>query len=631
MSYKELNEVFNNHKNEGRLVGFQKASVLRVNPSMNFLWYKKFFYNCDCYPSANESFNKVRNKYFNTFKFINQIEGQNIEKSLQGNFCKKCGKSFFHDKNSDIYVECQEILISVETQQNFYMKNIFSLWLFSDFINSVKEGDFISFVSFYLPLSTKHFLEKEYKYGNFVALNMNFCFKSNGLLNEKLFCKFEKEKCPKEMILKAKSNMSNPQINSKTDYKSLNNVKFFSNCSNSLYKFLTIYSYESEKSLFMKNTQIEYSFILKLILDISITQRDFINQSYKFAFFETTKTGKGLSYEENLLKSGSICFNTKIFDKQKSSQRKSINELRKFFRLTKQIEDNEYQENIFNRPLNLFLVFDEIKTHFEVFKAYNTFENFKIYPFFSSANSFNHIINYFISNNFNLILIPNVDFLSKQEIQIINSIIKCKDIELDNNTSVKLNITFWFCISSKKYLSQVKTRGKNAPSYTFCLSNLNKNFELILESCDIVFNFSLQFNCIRGIELEIMQLINENITEKIYKKPAAKAFNDIYDDIITKNLKILKLDKLLTAKGTCNDNQEYSEEINNPFLSAKIIEDYFLIKRELNNVQFNDIVRIQFNLVYIVKDCLFNFNHEKALLQREDLLSKDYSLLKRCG
>ena len=62
---------------------------------------------------------------------------------------------------------------------------------------------------------------------------------------------------------------------------------------------------------------------------------------------------KIISYEENLLKSGSICFNTKIFDKdKKSSQRKSINELRKYFRLTKQVEEDEYQDNIFNKPLN---------------------------------------------------------------------------------------------------------------------------------------------------------------------------------------------------------------------------------------------------------------------------------------
>ena len=148
LTYKELNEIFNNYKNESRILGYQKASVLRVNPSTNFLWYKKFFYNCDCFPTNNNSFNKIRNKYFSTFKSINQIENNENMNKNKGTFCKKCGKSFYHDKNSDIYIECQEIIISVETENNFYMKNIFSLWLFSDFINSVKEGDFISFVAF---------------------------------------------------------------------------------------------------------------------------------------------------------------------------------------------------------------------------------------------------------------------------------------------------------------------------------------------------------------------------------------------------------------------------------------------------------------------------------------------------
>ena len=593
LTYKELNEIFNNYKNESRILGYQKASVLRVNPSTNFLWYKKFFYNCDCFPTNNNSFNKIRNKYFSTFKSINQIENNENMNKNKGTFCKKCGKSFYHDKNSDIYIECQEIIISVETENNFYMKNIFSLWLFSDFINSVKEGDFISFVAFYQPLSTKYFLEKEYKYGNLVALNMNFCFKNLGLLNEKLFCKYEKNVTTKEKMFKAKTNVFNPnQSDIEKNYKSLINVKFFQNCSNVLYKFLTVYSYESEKSLFMKNIPIHYNFILKLLLDISIVQRDFINQSYKLAFFETTKTGK-VSYEDNLLRSGSICFNTKIFDKQKSSQRKSINELKKFFRLTKQIEDNEYQDNIFNRPLNLFLVFDDLKIHFEVFKAYTNNENFKIYPFFSSANNFNQLINYFISNNFNIILIPNVEFLSKLEIEIINNIIKSKDIELQNNTSVKLNITFWFCISSKKYLSQNNNKSKNAPLYTFCLSNLNKNFELILESCDLVFNLSSQFNKIRGIELEIMQDINEDKIETLYKNHDDFAFKkDIFSDKIAKSLMIIKLDKIFTNKTICNDHLEFSEEINNPYLSARIIEDYFLVKREINNIQFNDIVNI---------------------------------------
>jgi hypothetical protein len=593
LSYSILNEVFNNKKNEGRLIGFQKASVLRVNPTTNFLWYKKFFYNCDCYSSMNDSFNKARNKYFNPFKFINQIEGKQSEKGQEtkGNFCKKCGRTFYQDKNSDIYIECQEVIVSVETDKYFYMKNIFSVWLFSDFINSVKEGDFISFVAFYLPLSTKYFLEKEYKYGNMIALNMNFSFKNLNLLDEKLFCKLEKEAQNSfKNVLQAKTNVLNQQNSKSFNYKSLNNSRFFDYCSKTLLKFLTLYSFESEKNLFLKNIPLEHNFILKFILDVSITQRDFINQSYKFTFFDTTKHVKGLSYEENLLKSGSICFNTKIFDKQKSSQRKSINELRKFFRLTKQIEDNEYEENIFNKPLNLFLVFDDLKTNFELFSLYSTYDNFKIYPFFSSANNFTQLMNYFISNNFNIILIPNVDFLTKPEIEIINRIIKCKEIELDNNTSIKLNITFWFCISSKKYLNNNGKKGKNAPLYTFCLSSLNKNFELILDSCDIILNFSLQFNSIRGIELEIMEHINEYNTEKLYKKGKIEEDNDFFSDKIDANLRFLKLDKVMESKG--HFSELGNEDIDSPLISAKIIEDYFLIKREMNNVQFNDIVII---------------------------------------
>ena len=32
----ELKEIFNNKRNSGRLVGFQKASVLQVNPTTNY-------------------------------------------------------------------------------------------------------------------------------------------------------------------------------------------------------------------------------------------------------------------------------------------------------------------------------------------------------------------------------------------------------------------------------------------------------------------------------------------------------------------------------------------------------------------------------------------------------------------
>ena len=90
-----------------------------------------------------------------------------------------------------------------------------------------------------------------------------------------------------------------------------------------------------------------------------------------------------------------------------------------------------------------------------------------------------------------------------------------------------------------------------------------------------------------------MQDINEDKIETLYKNHDDFAFKkDIFSDKIAKSLMIIKLDKIFTNKTICNDHLEFSEEINNPYLSARIIEDYFLVKREINNIQFNDIVNI---------------------------------------
>jgi hypothetical protein len=103
-------------------------------------------------------------------------------------------------------------------------------------------------------------------------------------------------------------------------------------------------------------------------------------------------------------------------------------------------------------------------------------------------------------NNNKIILIPNIDYLTKNETDILCSIIENMQINSDEiNNDFILNITFWFCCSTHKIndINNNSATNKKNKDGMFSINNNNsygqlkiKFFENIIQKCEIIFSFS---------------------------------------------------------------------------------------------------------------------------------------------
>ena len=103
-------------------------------------------------------------------------------------------------------------------------------------------------------------------------------------------------------------------------------------------------------------------------------------------------------------------------------------------------------------------------------------------------------MNYFYSNNNSIILIPDIELLSKLELEIISNI-------MNSNNNNSLNITFWFfgafSLLMENNINNKKNKN-NASGYLINNMNFNntkikiKQFETILQKCEIIMNYSIR-------------------------------------------------------------------------------------------------------------------------------------------
>ncbi len=177
ISHFSKSEFFDLQKTDeikGKIIGFNFASVLGVKNPIYRLWSKKCFYTCKC---------NIEKKF--TVKYTNIYKPDNYNNS---NFyeiaCKECKKPFYTDKNSELFIEAQEISLLLPTEVDSLLNNKISLWLYGDMINSVKEGEKISFLSYYTKPKSNNFHQKDYSFGNFVALNINIYFEETKYLRK---------------------------------------------------------------------------------------------------------------------------------------------------------------------------------------------------------------------------------------------------------------------------------------------------------------------------------------------------------------------------------------------------------------------------------------------------------------
>lgn len=583
------------HKN--KVLGFKKLHVIDTKNISNLLWVRRYCYNCSCNSQ----------KYFEKYYSIYNLKSKNDKKLLGSESyfnCYTCHKPCISDKNSELFIRCQEITACINSNDNENINNIIQIYVYGDLINSVNKGDVISLVAFYVPANNNNLYnsyEKDFSYGQFVALNINYFYNrivylKESLLTYQCFTKLDNvlalNKNPKyEFCLKNKFN-ENIELNF------IRSSSFNKQLSINFGKLIF------ENFIYNKNVKLDNNNInsfLKLALDISIIQRDTYNYINKVGFNFNDKIPKNSKNKEfNQMISRSILFKSSIFDQSKAKD-ESITEMKKYLRLIKhkEIEKNINKEtDLLQKPVNLIIIKDFIS--FEEVFNYSQFYNeiINIYPYIANNGKSNptkeQIYNYFITVNNTIVIIPDLNMLSKVEIEIINLILnKCSNLEeSSSNNNNKLNITFWFCAAYKKLNCVVNKKNKLITDIK------GKAFELIFSSCEIILNFSERFNACRGIfnnKNSNNYDCNNNDCNKS-KELKAMLLNLEQEMLLEtkhKNIKMCKQNHYFNNNSSNNSNNrggEAEECFDNSFLSVKLLEDYFIAKRSVSNVQFNDLV-----------------------------------------
>ena len=702
--YNFSNDTTNNNNyydllnsNKG-IISFSKCYVIKVNEPIFLLWAKKEYPSCDCEIQNKHQYEK---KYFNIYS-QNLKYNNYFSKPSQ---CEICGKNYFHDTKGDIFIQCQEIEIIIESN-NCLLPNTINTWAFGDLINSVQEGDCITLNAFHIPEKANVF-EKNYNNGYFVTLNYDKYFNNLYLLKPSDF-KLNFNNNAQENLIKKMKNIQIHESNKnyrnffeedETDEgnfnendleKVFNSFKFQRQICQSFYK-LIIQNYVNfkQKELnhldscwgnninnvpikFPRINETHYPFI-NLILDISIAQKDYYNHHIKLCFFENClnekediedEEGKNIEndndFEENkcnglkdISQSRNILFkknlrfndneeknnNKNYLNKNKTlnaslnnnSQKSEISliknnldiDIKNYFELSHQINNvTSFSNDLLVKPIHLFLIFDSTKNDplfYNIILKYATKLYLSLISIFPvhNQNKWSQIdlMNYFYCHNNSIILIPDIELLTKSEIDIISNIMNFNNFNSNNNINNTnnnniLNITFWFCCSSFLLYKNNSTNKKGNTAADFNTSNVPneikiKNFDEILKKCDIIMNYSKRslkfYNNINVIDENscINFLVDSNQVE--IKEDRILEYY-YYSEFIYNKLDI-----------NCGKTHIYKNFENSFVNSSKIIEKYFIAKRNITKINFDDLFTL-LRLSIFISMIRFHYEQKKIML-----------------
>ena len=400
---------------------------------------------------------------------------------------------------------------------------------------------------------------------------------------------------------------------------------------------------------FSKINEIYYPFI-NLILDISITQRDYYNHHIKLCFFENDEnyeneedTEENNSKESNHLKeitqSRNILFKKRMLnkanDRGNNIQKEGLNNQRKgtfvsdkfdkletrsvldldiqnYFELIHQVNNaSNLGNDLLTKPIHLFLIFDSVKNdplfNNIIIKYEKLYHNLiTIFPIINQGKwTQTELMNYFYSNNNSIILIQDIELLSKLELEIISNI-------MNSNNNNSLNITFWFFGSFSLLMENNinnKKNKNNANGYLINNMNFNntkikiKQFETILQKCEIIMNYSIRnlkyFNNISLINDDsIINFLMDSNEGDIKEEKILEFYH--YSEFVNNKLNIY-----------CNKNHLYNGYDNSSLNSSKLIEKYFINKRNISKINFDDLFTL---LRFSIFFSMLRFHYENKKL-----------------
>lgn len=572
------------------IVSFGKCHVINVQQPIFLLWSKKVYQKCKC---QIEKFHIK--SYFNIYT-------KNIKKntSFTSTQCPICHTEFYHDTKSDIFIECQEIEVIVDSDNGLISRRA-NVFAFGNLVNAVKCGDCISLCGFRVP-ERANVNEKNFNSGYYVALNFNMVFESVQLLDVDNF-----------VIMNGK--VTNGCKNEEKQINELmREIGFMRKICSGIYRLISEnYVQWTKRKIDIREIKSDigdeiYIPFLNLVLDLSLAQRDYSNHMKKIDFLQDSNANYLIEIDNSnsiltqnptknkndllsaLTNSRNLVFKSKIFHGTNKQNPPNIlnrpqNDFKKYFRLSKQINPSDSSTSeMLNKALNLFLIFDNTKNdplYLTVFNyAKNLYQDIiSIYPNFSQSKYDKMVIDeYFLISNNKIIFINDIDYLTKGEIDLINSII----------SNSLLNITFWFCCGSHK-INEGTSSSNNKSSNQFASKQGNgatisqlkiKNMENIVSKCEIVLNFSKRIlKSITNIDI---------ITEENYQFYISSINTFHYCSSLDSILELYhQTQKIVSSFSSCKCEEEDSIE---SFQASKFIEDYFVAKREIIKSNFDDLI-----------------------------------------
>ena len=384
-------------------------------------------------------------------------------------------------------------------------------------------------------------------------------------------------------------------------------------------------------------------------MDISITQRDYYNHHIKLCFFENEEkeededdnnSKESSNHLKEITQSRNILFKKRIlnkvnggvnnYQKEENNQRKGINtyindkfekletrsvldlDIQNYFELIHQVNNaSNLGNDLLTKPIHLFLIFDSVKNdplfNNIILKYEKLYHNLiSIFPIHNQGKwTQTELMNYFYSNNNSIILIQDIELLSKLELEIISNI-------MNSNNNNSLNITFWFFGSFSLLMENNinnKKNKNNANGYLINNMNFNntkikiKQFETILQKCEIIMNYSIRnlkyFNNISLINDDsIINFLMDSNEGDIKEEKILEFYH--YSEFVNNKLNIY-----------CNKNHLYNGYDNSSLNSSKLIEKYFINKRNISKINFDDLFTL---LRFSIFFSMLRFHYENKKL-----------------
>jgi hypothetical protein len=185
---------------------------------------------------------------------------------------------------------------------------------------------------------------------------------------------------------------------------------------------------------------------------------------------------------------------------------------------------------------------------------------------------------------------------------------------MNSNNNNSLNITFWFfgafSLLMENNINNKKNKN-NASGYLINNMNFNntkikiKQFETILQKCEIIMNYSIRnlkyFNNISLINDDsIINFLMDSNEGDIKEEKILEFYH--YSEFVNNKLNIY-----------CNKNHLYNGYDNSSINSSKLIEKYFINKRNISKINFDDLFTLlRFSILFSM--LRFHYENKKISL-----------------